>query len=357
MTRAGRGQAAAAGGGEPPEKMALRDGSSQTGYRATGMSPPSGGGRRPRNAEPASRQAASSDTGALGLVGHTPLVMLQRIRPEGGAAIWAKAEFLNPGGSVKDRPALSMIEAAESEGKVSQGATVVEATSGNTGISLAMIAAVRGYKCVLVMPEDMSVERRYVLRAYGAEIVLTPAAEGMIGAVKRAQEIVRKTPGAYMPSQFENTANPESHEKGTAPEILEQCGGALDAFVAGVGTGGTITGVGRVLRARLGRGVLVVAVEPAQSAVLSGRPPGMHAIQGLGAGFVPAILDRAVIDEVMTVSDVAAERMARRLAREEGLLVGPSSGANVHAAHQIAERFPGGKVVTILCDSGERYLF
>jgi cysteine synthase A len=250
-----------------------------------------------------------------------------------------------------------MIENAEAEGRVSSGATIVEATSGNTGISLAMIAAVRGYKCVLVMPEDMSVERRYVLRAYGAEIVLTPAPEGMMGAVKRAEEIVEKTPGAYMPRQFENTANPESHRKGTAEEILDQSGGAIDAFVAGVGTGGTITGVGRALRARLGRKVLVVAVEPSQSAVLSGKPPGMHGIQGLGAGFVPAILDRAVIDEVMSVTDVAAERMARRLAREEGLLVGPSSGANVHAAAEIAARFPGGKVVTILCDSGERYLF
>jgi cysteine synthase A len=321
------------------------------------MSPPSGGGRRPRVLEPELRRAATSDNGALGLVGHTPLVKLVRITPEGGGAIWAKAEFLNPGGSVKDRPALSMIEVAEAEGKVSEGATIVEATSGNTGISLAMIAAVRGYKCVLVMPEDMSVERRYVLRGYGAEIVLTPAQEGMMGAVKRAQEIVKKTPGAYMPSQFENAANPASHERGTAVEIIEQTGGALDAFVAGVGTGGTITGVGHVLRERFGRGVLIVAVEPAQSAVLSGRPPGMHAIQGLGAGFVPAILDRAVIDEVITVTDVAAERMARRLAREEGLLVGPSSGANVHAAQQVAARFPGGNVVTILCDSGERYLF
>lgn len=264
---------------------------------------------------------------------------------------------MNPGGSVKDRPALAMILAAEREGRIGPGATIVEATSGNTGISLAMIAALRGYKCMLVMPEDMSVERRYVLRAYGAEIVLTPGTEGMSGAVRRAHEVVHATPGAFLASQFENPANPESHEKGTAPEIIEQTGGELDAFVAGVGTGGTITGVGRALKKKLGRSVLIVAVEPHQSAVLSGRSPGMHGIQGLGAGFVPKILDRSVIDEVVTVSDVAAERMARRLAREEGLLCGPSSGANVHVATEIARRFPNGKVVTILCDSGERYLF
>ena len=220
-----------------------------------------------------------------------------------------------------------------------------------------MIATLRGYKCTLVMPEDMSLERRYILRAYGAEIVLTPASEGMSGAVKRAHEIVENTESAFMPSQFDNPANPESHEQGTAPEILEQTSGALDAFVTGVGTGGTITGVGRALRKKLGRSALVVAVEPAQSAVLSGKAPGMHGIQGLGAGFVPKNVDRSVIDEVVTVTDVAAERMARRLAREEGLLVGPSSGANVHAAIEVAKRFPGGKVVTILCDSGERYLF
>jgi cysteine synthase A len=284
-------------------------------------------------------------------------VQLGRLSPEGGAVVWAKAEFKNPGGSIKDRPALSMVLAAEREGRLSPGSTIVEATSGNTGISLAMIAARRGYKCALVMPEDMSLERRHILKAYGAEIVLTPATEGMTGAVRRAQSLVADTPGAFMASQFENPANPESHEHGTAPEILEQTDGQLDAFVAGVGTGGTLTGVGRALRARLGRSVLIVAVEPAQSAVLSGKAPGMHGIQGLGAGFVPKILDRSVIDEVIAVTDVAAERMARRLAREEGLLVGPSSGANVHAAVEIAKRLPGGKVVTILCDSGERYLF
>ncbi len=295
--------------------------------------------------------------GSLKLVGQTPLVRLARLSPEGGAAVWAKAEFLNPGGSVKDRPALQMITVAERDKKIAPGATIVEATSGNTGISLAMIAATRGYQCTLVMPEDMSVERRYILKAYGAEIVLTPAAEGMTGAVNRARDLVGSTTGAFMPSQFENPANAEAHERGTAPEILEQMNGALDAFIAGVGTGGTITGVGRALRQRLGRAALVVAVEPSQSAVLSGKPPGMHGIQGLGAGFIPKILDRSVIDEVMTVTDVAAERMTRRLAREEGLLVGPSSGANVQASIEVAKRFPGGNVVTILCDSGERYLF
>lgn len=285
------------------------------------------------------------------------MIRLGRVAASEGAAVFAKGEFLNPAGSVKDRPALSMIVAAEQEGLVGTGSTIVEATSGNTGISLAMIAAVRGYRCVLVMPEDMSVERRYVLRAYGAEIVLTKATEGMAGAVSRAQRIVKETKGAFMPSQFSNAANPQSHEQSTALEILEQAGDDLQAFVAGVGTGGTITGVGRILKRELGRSVRVVALEPSGSAVLSGGQPGMHGIQGLGAGFIPDILDRSVIDEVLTVTDVAAERMARRLAREEGLLVGPSSGANVHGAVEVAKRFDGGKVVTVLCDSGERYLF
>jgi cysteine synthase len=292
----------------------------------------------------------------LGLVAGTPLVGLPRISPEGGAALFAKAELLNPAGSVKDRPALEMVLSAEREGRISDGATLIEATSGNTGISLAMIAAVRGYRCVLIMPEDMSLERRYILRAYGAEIVLTPALDGMTGAVRRAHELLEETPGSFMPSQFENPSNPDSHERGTAREIIEQTNGELTAFVAGVGTGGTISGVGRALKRELGKTVKIVAVEPASSAVLSGKPAGMHGIQGLGAGFVPKILDREVIDDVMAVSDVAAERMARRLAREEGLLVGPSSGANVHAAFELAKALPG-KVVTILCDSGERYLF
>jgi cysteine synthase len=294
---------------------------------------------------------------ALSLIAKTPLVRLGRISPRGGATIWAKVEYMNPAGSVKDRPALAMILAAEKSGALKAGSVIVEATSGNTGISLAMIAAVRGYRCVLVMPEDMSLERRYILRAYGAEIVLTSATEGMAGAVSRARRVLEDTPGSFMPSQFTNSANPESHEHGTALEIIEQVGGSLAAFVAGVGTGGTITGVSRTLRKKLGKGVRICAVEPASSAVLSGKPPGMHGIQGLGAGFVPEILERSAFDRIIEVSDVAAERMARRLAREEGLLVGPSAGANVHAALETAQDLSGGNVVTILCDSGERYLF
>jgi cysteine synthase len=292
----------------------------------------------------------------LGLIGMTPLVRLSRVESTPGAQLWGKAEFMNPAGSVKDRPALSMIEAAETAGRLGPGSTIVEATSGNTGISLAMISAVRGYRCILVMPEDMSLERRHIMRAYGAEIALTSASDGMIAAVRRAEQLVRETPGAFMPSQFENPANPESHYVGTARELIAQLEGRIDAFVAGVGTGGTITGVARYLRERLGK-VHVVAVEPKSSPVLSGGRPGLHAIQGLGAGFVPPVLDRSVIDEIVTVSDVAAERTARRLAQAEGLLVGPSAGANVHVACAVAQRLGAGNVVTILCDSGERYLF
>ncbi len=295
--------------------------------------------------------------GALALIGGTPLVRLGRVAAARGAEVWAKVELMNPGGSVKDRPALGMILAAEREGRLESGACIVEATSGNTGISLAMIAAVRGYRCVLVMPEDMSMERRYVLRAYGAEIVLTPAVDGMAGAVNRAHKILETTAGAFMPSQFVNPANPDSHETGTALELMEQVGDRLRAFVAGVGTGGTLTGVARAVRRRHEERVQIVAVEPAGAAVLSGGKPGLHGIQGLGAGFIPEVLDRSLVDEVATVSDVAAERMARRLAREEGLLVGPSAGANVHVACEVAARLPEGVVATILCDSGERYLF
>lgn len=303
------------------------------------------------------RAAGPVAQSVLELIGRTPLVRLARMETGPSAQVWGKAEFLNPAGSVKDRPALSMIQAAEAAGRLQPGATLIEATSGNTGISLAMIAAVRGYRCVLVMPEDMSLERRHVLRAYGAEIALTAASDGMLGAVRHAEKLVRETPGSFMPRQFENPANPASHYSGTAIEIVEQLAGRVDAFVAGVGTGGTLTGVARCLRERVEK-VRIVAVEPKNSAVLSGGRPGLHAIQGLGAGFVPAILDRSVIDEIVTVSDVAAERCARRLAQAEGLLVGPSAGANVYAACAVAQRLPvSSNVVTILCDSGERYLF
>jgi cysteine synthase A len=294
--------------------------------------------------------------GVLDLVGRTPLVRLPRLSPKGAAEVCAKLERQNPAGSVKDRPALEMIVEAEREGKIGEGATVVEATSGNTGISLAMIAAVRGYRCVLVMPEDMSVARRQILRSYGADVVLTPAQEGMVGAVERAEKIRDETPNSIMPRQFANPSNPRAHEKTTAEEIWRATKGEIDAFVTGVGTGGTLTGVGTVLKKRK-PGLLIVAVEPRGSSVLSGGKPGLHGIQGLGAGFVPQVLDRSLIDEVMTVTDLAADRMTRRLAREEGLLLGPSSGANVHAAVDVARRLgPGQRVVTILCDGGERYL-
>lgn len=293
---------------------------------------------------------------ALELVNATPLVHLARITPEGSANVWAKCEFMNPGGSVKDRPALSMILQAELDGRLPPQSVLVEATSGNTGISLAMIAAVRGHRCILVMPEDMSLERRYVLQAYGAEIELTPAQRGMAGAVERAREIAEQTKGAFLPSQFDNEDNSRSHYETTAREVWEQLDGQVDAFVAGVGSGGTLSGAGRFFRERE-RSPAVVAVEPAASPVLSGGKPGLHGIQGLGAGFVPPIVDRSLIDEVILVTDVAAERCARQLAQTEGLLVGPSSGANVHAALQLAARLGKGNVVTILCDSGERYLF
>ncbi len=294
--------------------------------------------------------------GALDLIGHTPLVRLGRISADKGAEVCGKLESNNVAGSVKDRPALSMILAAEASGELGPGSTVVEATSGNTGISLAMICAVRGYRCVIVMPEDMSAARRYLLKSYGAEVVLTGAEDGMAGAVEQAERVLQTTPGSLMCGQFENPANPDIHAQTTVEEIWEAADGKVDAFVAGVGTGGTITGVGRVLKER-NPNVRIVAVEPRASAVLSGGKPGLHGIQGLGAGFIPAVLDTELVDEVITVTDLAAERMTKRLAREEGLLLGPSSGANVHAALEVSLRLqPGQRVVTILCDGGERYL-
>jgi cysteine synthase A len=288
----------------------------------------------------------------LDLIGNTPLVELRRI-PPAGTRVVVKVEATNPSGSVKDRPALAMVEAAEASGDLREGSVVIEATSGNTGIALAMICAVRGYRCILVMPEDMSVERRRILRAYGAELVITAADDGMAGAVAEAESIVARTEHAFMPRQFDNPANPDVHARTTAREIIDGVPD-LAAFVVGVGTGGTLSGVGRVL-AKERPEVLLVAVEPARSAVLSGGEPGLHGIQGLGAGFVPKVLDRSLAFEVVSVSDVAADKMARRLAREEGFLVGPSSGANVHVACEIAARVKG-PVVTFLCDSGERYL-
>jgi cysteine synthase A len=283
-------------------------------------------------------------------------VRLNRLPRAGGATVLAKMESLNPGGSVKDRIALAMVEDAERRGVLAAGATLVEPTSGNTGIGLAMVCAVRGYRLILTMPDDMSVERQRLLARYGAEIHLTPAMEGMTGAVFAAQEICREHPDYFMPLQFENPANPEVHRRTTALEILEATDERIDVFVAAVGTGGTVTGVGEVLKERV-PALRVIAVEPARSPVLSGGRFRPHGIQGIGASFVPGILNRAVLDEIMTVRDEDATATARRLAREEGLLVGISSGANVWAACRIAESLPAGQVVvTVLCDTGERYL-
>lgn len=293
----------------------------------------------------------------LELVGATPLVRLNRIPGEASATILGKMENLNPGGSVKDRIALSMIEEAENAGLIQPGATIVEPTSGNTGIGLAVVCAVKGYRLVLTMPEDMSVERRRLLERLGAEILLTPAIEGMTGAVFAARTLVEREKNAFMPQQFENQANPAIHRRTTAREILEATNGQVDAFVAGVGTGGTITGVGEVLREQVGEAVEIIAVEPSRSPVLSGGRAGMHNIQGIGASFVPGVLNREVYNDIIRVEDKEATAMALRLAREEGLLVGISAGANVHAALKVANRLgPGKTVVTMLCDTGERYL-
>ena len=292
----------------------------------------------------------------LDLIGNTPIVRLSRVTPADSAEILGKLESLNPAGSVKDRIALAMIEAAEASGELKPGDTIVEPTSGNTGIGLAMVAAVKGYKLVLTMPEDMSVERRRLLTRFGAQLVLTPAIEGMTGAVYTAQELVEKNKSYFMPQQFNNAANPEAHRKTTAREILQQTEGRIDAFVAGVGTGGSITGVGEVLKKER-PDLLVIAVEPSKSPVLAGGKAGIHGIQGIGASFVPGVLNRQVYDELIEVKDEDALAMTSRLTREEGLLVGISSGANVFASLQVAKKLGTGKrVVTMLCDTGERYL-
>ena len=290
----------------------------------------------------------------LDLVGNTPLVHLRRLPASGAAQVWAKLERFNPGGSVKDRIAKSMVEAAEEAGLLEPGGVIVEPTSGNTGIGLAMTAAVKGYDLILVMPAGLSAERSALLRAFGAKVVLTPRKMGMKGAIARAEELARQH-GYFLPLQFSNPANPEIHRSTTAAEILAQIG-HLDAFVAGVGTGGTITGVGEILKDAL-PGVEIVAVEPAGSPVLSGGSPGKHKIQGIGAGFVPEVLNTGAIDEIMQVTDENAARTARRLAREEGILAGISSGAAAWAAMQVAQRLDKDKaVVTLLPDTGERYL-
>ena len=292
----------------------------------------------------------------LDLICATPIVRLNRIPAEGGAEVWAKLESFNPGGSLKDRIALAMIEDAESRGVLRPGMTIIESTSGNTGIGLAMVSAVKGYRLIITMPEGVSEERQQLLRAYGAEVVLTSAYDGMQGTIEKAEEIRSGEKDVFMPKQFENPANPAFHRKTTAQEILSQMDGAPDAFVAGVGTGGTITGVGEVLKAEA-PGTLVVAVEPQDSAVLSGGKAGPTEIDGLGAGFVPPVLNRKIFDRVIAVSNSDARRMSRRLAKEEGILAGISSGAAVHAAAEVAQSLSAdSQVVVVVCDTGERYL-
>lgn len=293
------------------------------------------------------------------LIGKTPLLKLSHIEKEYGlhATILAKLEYCNLAGSVKDRIALSMIEDAERTGKLRPGATVIEPTSGNEGIGLAAVAAIKGYRLIIVMPENMSVERRQLMMAYGAELVLTESAKGMKGAIAKAEELAAKTPGSFVPGQFVNPANPKAHRDGTGPEIYADTDGKVDIFVAGVGTGGTLTGAGEFLK-KQNPGIRIVAVEPAESPVLTGGRAGQHRIQGIGAGFIPDVLNRKLIDEVIAVSAEDAAAVCRCLSRTEGLLTGISSGAAVRASIELAKRPEnhGKTIVTILADSGERYL-
>ncbi|MDQ3197622.1 MAG: cysteine synthase A [Verrucomicrobiota bacterium] len=294
----------------------------------------------------------------LELIGYTPLVRLHRIPHPNSAELICKLESQNPMDSVKDRIGVAMIDAAEREGRIKAGETVlIEPTSGNTGIGLALVATIKGYKLIVTMPETVTVERRRVLVALGAEVVLTPGDDGIKGAIKKSVELCEATPHSWTPGQFENPANPEIHRRTTAEEILEDTDGKIDAFVAGVGTGGTISGVGRVLKERIGPHVLVVGVEPASSPVLSGGEPGPNKIQGIGAGFVPQNYDASVVDRVIRADYDDALKMARRLAREEGIFCGISSGAITSAAREVARELGAGKrVVSIICDFGERYL-
>lgn len=289
------------------------------------------------------------------LVGDTPVVKLNRSVPEGSADVYLKLEYFNPAKSVKDRIALAMVEAAEKKGVLKPGGTIIEPTSGNTGIGLAMVAAAKGYKLIVTMPETMSLERRNLLRAYGADLVLTPGPDGMKGAIAKAKELAEKH-GYFMPQQFENEANPEVHRLTTGPEIVKQMGDQLDGFVAGIGTGGTITGAGQVLREHYPN-IKIVAVEPKDSPVLSGGKPGSHKIQGIGAGFVPKVLNTEIYDEIYTVSNEEAFEASRKVARLEGILGGISAGAAIHAAFKLAKELgPGKKVLAVIPDNGERYL-